>query len=535
MVQSDDPGVDGDVPCMARTTLIDLLRGRAADPSAPPLFRYRSGSNVVEHMAADVLDRAERWATALAARGVSAGDRVALVLPNGPDVFTMSFAIALVGAVEVPVNLEQRGVVLRHVLEDSEPVVLVVDPGWCRHVDECAYVGPCERVVWDDAGREQFSESEPASFEGPSPADLGLVMYTSGTTGHSKGVMLSHGYVARMAGTFKELCPGLGPGDVLYFCTPMFHIDSRMVLAATLDLGATVAFAPRFSASGFWVDVVEFEATFFLFVGAMLSILAKTSTPGIADGHRLRIATGAPIPEEAYPFFEDECGIRLVEVYGLTESVAVTWCTPDRRRRGSAGPSGSVFDVGVVDVDGLPVPPGHTGEIVFRPLGPDLVTLGYWRNQDATVAAFRDLWFHTGDLGRFDDDGFLWFVGRQKDMIRRRGENVSAFEVESSMAQMPGLLECAALSVPGDLGGEEEILLLVVASSDTYLDPSEVVRFARAHLARFAVPRWVGIVNELPHTPSGKLAKHAIERAPLTDYLDASTVRDGDDVERGRR
>jgi crotonobetaine/carnitine-CoA ligase len=515
---------DGGQP-LGRATNVDLLRRRAADPLDRPLFRFRADAEIVEWSSLEVLNTAERWAAGLAALGVIPGDRVAVLIPNSAEYLTLTFAIALTGAVEVPVNLEQRGVVLRHVLNDSTPRVIVMSEESANHVDGCGYDGDAIRVIWDHASGATFGQATAFTPVRPLPSDLGTVMYTSGTTGHSKGVMLSHGYMARMAGTFNDLCPGLGRHDVLHFCTPMFHIDSRLVLAGALDLGATVSFAPRFSASGFWDDVIAFEATFFLFVGAMLSILSKTAVPGAADGHHLRIATGAPIPDEAYPYFEDQLGIRLVEVYGLTESVAVTWSTDTRRRRGSAGPAGHSFEVEIVDHDGFPVPSGQSGEIVFRPRGPDLVTLGYWRDQEATVNTLRDLWFHTGDIGRFDDDGFMWFVGRQKDMIRRRGENISAFEVESTMVQMPAVFECAALAVADEVGGEDDILLLVVPSAGAVVEPEQVADYARHNLARFAVPRWIGIVDQLPHTPSGKVAKHLIEPQAPTSYFDSTATQ----------
>lgn len=507
-----------------RVTNLDVLRQRAHDPSSAPLLRFREGGSIVEWSSLQVLTTAERWAAGLMAHGVAPGDRVAILIPNSADYVTLTFAIAMTGAVEVPVNLEQRGPVLRHVLNDSTPRVIVTSAESARHIDECGYESDAVRVVWDPTTSATFGQNDTFSPVQPLPDDLGTVMYTSGTTGHSKGVMLSHGYMARMGGTFDDLCPGLGRGDVLHFCTPMFHIDSRLVLAGALSLGSTVSFAPRFSASGFWEDVIAFEATFFLFVGAMLSILSKTATPGVADGHRLRIATGAPIPEEAYPYFEDQLGIRLVEVYGLTESVAVTWSTDTRRRRGSAGPAGHSFEVEIFSPDGLPVPVGEPGEIVFRPCGPDLVTLGYWRNQEATVETMRNLWFHTGDLGRFDHEGFMWFVGRQKDMIRRRGENISAFEVEATMAQMPGVFECAAVAVADEVGGEDDILLLVVPSVGAVVEPAQLAAYARGHLARFAVPRWIGIVEALPHTPSGKVAKHLIEPGLTSAYFDSTTT-----------
>jgi crotonobetaine/carnitine-CoA ligase len=464
--------------------------------------------------AGELLDAARRWAAALREVGVQPGDRVALLLPNGTDFVTFWLAVGLTGAVEVPVNVEQRGPVLAHVLEDSAPRLILTAPQWLPAIKAAGYTGPASVLPWEPARRAAFDTAPPLPLHVPTPENLAVIMYTSGTTGPSKGVMLSHSYFDNIGPFLSSIDPAAGAGDVFYLCTPMFHIDARMLVSGALRTGATVAWAPRFSARGFWPDIRKFHATGFIFIGAMLAILTRTSTAEDAAGHRLRLGVGAPIPAEAYAFFEDQLGIQLCEAYGLTEAVAVTWGTPGRHRRGSAGWAAGPYQVRVVSDDDEPVPPRQVGEIVFRPTGPGLMTLGYWHRPEVTVECFRDLWFHTGDLGRLDADGFLWFVGRRKDMIRRRGENVSAFEVESTIARLKGVLECAALPVPDELGGEEEIYLLVVPVDGARLEPSVIAAYAEAHLARFAVPRYVDVVADLPHTPTGKLAKHAILAAP---------------------
>jgi crotonobetaine/carnitine-CoA ligase len=495
------------------TTPVRQLRQRAAERPDAPLLRFREETGVRDVGASELLAEATRVAGALRRAGAEPGDRVAVLLPNGFDYVVLWFAIPLAGLIEVPVNVEQRGPVLRHVLEDSGPTVIVAAPEMLPVIADAGYAGPGTIVEWGVDGREQLP-SAPIELHDPAPDQLSTIMYTSGTTGPSKGVMLSHGYLSSLGANTTSMRPDLGADDVFYLCSPMFHVDARCMLAAALSTGGCFAFSPRFSARGFWRDVRDFGATFFLFIGAMLAILAKTSSVEDARGHRLKAGTGAPIPAEAYEHFEDRLGIRLIEVYGMTEAAAVTWSTPDRRRRGSAGCAAGPFDVAVVDRDDRILPPGELGEVVVRPKGPNLVTLGYWHRDDATVETFRNLWLHSGDLGRFDEDGFLWFVGREKDMIRRRGENISAFEVEATMSALPGVLECAAVPVPDELGGEEEILLLVVPVEGAQLDPADVATFASRQLARFAVPRWIDIVGSLPHTPTGKLAKHLIDRRP---------------------
>lgn len=485
-----------------------MLDDRVATNPNGPFVRFREGGVVRDVSAIELRERARVAANGLRERGVSPGDVVAVFLPNCLEYVTLWFAIPLAGAIEVPINIEQRGLVLEHVLRDSGATVVVTHPEVGELVASLAdTVGIDLLDVGGLAGERSIAE--PCD---PAPGDLSTIMYTSGTTGPSKGVMLSNGHLGSLGKHTQSMQPG-SADDVFYFCSPMFHIDARCMMSAALTTGGCLAFAERFSASGFWADIVDFDVSFFLFIGAMLSILAKTSNADEVAVSRLRAGTGAPIPAEAYEFFEDRLGVRLIEVYGMTESASVTWSTPDRSRRGSAGYAAGPFDVAVVDGADNLLPAGEIGEIVYRPLGPDLVTSGYWKRPDATVAAFRNLWLHSGDLGRLDDEGFLWFVGRDKDMIRRRGENISAFEVESTMNLLPGVLESAALPIAGDLGGEEELLLLVVPTPDYDLSLDEVMHHARSNLARFAMPRWVDFVDEIPHTPTGKLAKHMIEHS----------------------
>lgn len=496
-------------------TFLALLVDRAQKRPDAPLVRYRSEGEVVNMGARDLLEQARATAAGLRELGCGPGDRVALMMPNHVDVVVLWFAVALVGAVEVPVNAEQRGLVLRHVLDDSEPEVIIATPELMVHVAECGYDGPATRVAWTDAAREEIRSHGTLEVETmPRRSALATVMYTSGTTGPSKGVMLSHGYLANLGRNFHSMWPTTGPDDTFYFCSPMFHVDARCMMSVALTSGGCMAFGERFSASKFWDDIRDMKVTFFLFIGAMLAILVETRPDDPPDGIKLKAGTGAPIPPEAYDYFEDELGVRLIEVYGMTEAAAVTWSTPDRRRRGSAGYAVGPYEVAIVDGDDEPLGPDEVGEIVYRGTGPDLVTMGYWQRPETTVETFRNLWLHSGDLGRLDSDGFLWFVGREKEMIRRRGENISAYEVESTVNQFDGVSESAVVAVPGDIGGEEQILLYIVPVPGSEPTVEEIIEKCNKNLARFAQPAWIQFVESLPHTPTGKLAKHELDAEP---------------------
>ena len=502
-------------------SLLELLLNYKGVGPDRTILRHRSPSGQPRNVSViDLADRALRYGAGLRDAGAEPGDRVAFLLTNSVDAVAFWFAVGAAGLVEVPVNSELRGPVLAHVLTDSAPRLVVTEPQFLQNIEECGYRAANGVLPWEDSARRHFASQLPIVPATPKSSDLAAILYTSGTTGPSKGVMLSHGYFANIGRFLRVVEPQISSDDVFYICTPMFHIDARLMMSAALIEHAVFSFAPRFSASTFWSDIRDLGASFFVFVGAMVSILAKTSSNDVVRATRLRSGIGGPTPAEAYEFFENGNGIRLMEGYGMTECNGVTWSTPDKRQRGSVGWESGPYEVRIAAESGDVLPPGETGEIIVRPGAPNLITMGYWKQQEATVAAFRDLWFHTGDLGRLDDEGFLWFLGRKKDAIRRRGENISAFEVENTLSQAPGVFECAAVPVPDQLGGEEEILLFVVPRPRSKLDPEDLITYAAAHLAGFAVPRYVRLVDSLPHTPTGKVEKHRLECVIDTSVYD---------------
>lgn len=468
----------------------DLL---AADP-ARPFLRWRGGEWTVGEFA----DAAGRCAAELRARGIERGDRVAIMSRNSEWQLAWQYGVHFLGAVEVPVNADLRGPMLDHVLADSDPKLVLAQP----------------ELLADAAPLRAPEATEAAEPVDVRPDELATILYTSGTTGPSKGVMLPHGYFSNLGAVLGGVL-GLEPDDVAYFVMPFFHVDAHIVAPACLQSGSVLSFIERFSVRRFWADVVDFDATWWFVIGSILEAVRSAGVP--ASTGRLNRAVGAPIPDTAYRFFEDELGIRIQSMYGQTEADAPCYETRERRKRGSAGVPCCGFDVAVVDDAGTELPAGGVGEIVYRPQHANLMTLGYWRRD----TPLRDGWFHSGDLGTFDEDGFLFFRGRMTDSLRRRGENVSAYELEATLRGAPGVDDCAAVGVRDELGGEDEIKVFVTLEDGVELDAGAFFAFCEANLPRFAVPRFVEVVEAatLVRSPgTGVIQKHRLpaENGPRT-------------------
>ncbi|MER5619987.1 AMP-binding protein [Streptosporangium sp. NPDC002544] len=495
--------------------LADLEAAQRRWPDQP-LLRWAEGEWTVSRFASAVRSAAAE----LHDLGVRPGERVAIMAGNSARMLAVQFAVWALGAVEVAVNSELRGWFLQHVLTDSEPGVVVADA--CFHEPLIGCVTP-ERIV--DLASVRIDRDHEADAEGrpvPAAGDLASLLYTSGTTGPSKGVMLPHGYFSNFGAVLSRVLD-VGPGDTGFFTMPFFHVDAHIALPLCLQTGSTLAFAPRFSVSGFWEDAERFGVTWFGAVGSMLSALITRGRPPAPVLRRLRTILAAPIPDEAYEFFEDGLGIPLLQMYGQTEADGPLYSTAEHRRRGAVGWSCAGFDIRVATPDGTEAGVGELGELQTRPRHPHMLTLGYWRRPEATAEAFRDLWFHTGDLVTQDADGFIWYGGRLTDNLRKRGENISAFELEHVVRRAPGVRECAALAVRDELGGEDDIKLVLVLDDDAPFDPVSFRDYCTRSLPRFALPRYVEIVAEsaLVRGPgTGAIQKHLLPAAITAGTID---------------
>jgi crotonobetaine/carnitine-CoA ligase len=498
-------------------TLNSLLASRASSVPERVFLVFQGAATTYAEAAAHV----ERAAAMLAERGVRAGDRIGVMSLNHPSTVWLFLALARLSAIMAPVNpdygLDEAGYVLSH----AEVSGIVSSPEALDTVLAVRDRMPARPwvMVNERCGRDLpvFGE-ECARTGGPAPPDSGLpestcvFIYTSGTTGFPKGVMHAQRSIVLAGEGFVERMY-LQPSDRLLCILPMFHINAICYsLCGSLAAGARLVLEPRFSASRFWPVVHETGATEVNTIAAVMNILMRRPRSEYVPGHRLRKLYGAPFSAETYRIFEEEFGVPgLIEGFGMSEVPGVLNNPfPGPRRIGSMGKPSLHPDHGVpfaqmkvVDDEGRELPDGETGELAVRT---PIVMQGYWRDPEQTRAAFRDGWFLTGDLGRRDADGYFWFVARKKDIIRRRGENISGAELDRVIADHPEVMEAATIPVPSELG-EDEILAVVVRKPGAAIEAADIAQWCRERLAPIKVPRFVVFTDSLPHTPTHRVAK----------------------------
>jgi crotonobetaine/carnitine-CoA ligase len=470
----------------------------------------------------------EQVAAGLAAAGVATGDTVALMLPNCAEFVVTWLALNRIGAAAAAVNTSLSEASLTHTLNQTRARIAVASKDLLPALAAALHQLPHLQTVYlrgaeggdlGDVRVLQWSALAAAGEVAPrlatAPSDTSIVLFTSGSTSRSKGCLLPHRYVLRQAEIFNQQL-GIRPDDVLFCPFPLFHADAAIfTVAPAFLLGATAALASRFSASRFWDQIRHHRATVFDFMGATLTMLHKQPTRDDDADNPARLGWGVPLPAWALQF-EARFGVELVEVYGLSDTGIVLYNTPGQpRRTGSCGRPVYPFDVQILDPTGHTVPTGSTGEICIRPQEPDVIMTGYMAMPEETLAAFRNLWFHTGDLAYRDDDGYIFFVGRTKDIIRRRGENISAFEIEEVVGAHPAVAAAAAFGVPSELS-EEDIMVAAVQAPGKMLTAQQLVTYCEQHLPRHMVPRYIDIVTTLPFTPTEKVEKHLLKAAGVT-------------------
>jgi crotonobetaine/carnitine-CoA ligase len=502
------------------------LHDRAeASPSAP--FVTFAGETL---SFATGLGRAEQAAAALAELGVAKGDHVAVMLPNCLEFLDIWFGCALLGAVLVPVNLALKGDGLRYILEHSDAKVVFADESVVESI-EAAGAAPALGFVRGRApGWRSVAELLSGSYAAApdvrvAPEDLASILYTSGTTGMPKGVMNCHNAYLTTGYEFAHRHVAVRADDVFYTSLPLFHINAQMLTTmGSLVSGRPMVLSGRFSASRFVADIREHDATIFNYIGAMLTMIYKQPAREDDADNPARLAIGAAASAELWRAFEQRFGVTILEIYGLTETA--TYCVgnpPDAIEVGAIGVPVSWAEVDIHRADGVPVTAGETGEIVIRSKRPHVLFSGYYKNPAATEQAMTAGWFRSGDRGRRTENGYLQFVDRMKDCIRRRGENISSFEVERVVNAHPLVAESAAVGVPSELG-EEEVMIVVVPTPDAQPAPRELIDYCSTRLASFMVPRYVKFQTELPKTATERVQKYDLRRAGVAGAWDSASA-----------
>jgi crotonobetaine/carnitine-CoA ligase len=462
-----------------------------------------------------------RLAYGLSKIGVGAGQRVAVMLGNHPDhVFTF-FALCALGAVWVPVNVNLRGASLEWVLSKTSPKVIIAEGKYWELVEPLSSAPSLEAVVLREAGAGLPKSAAAVDFAAvaaedsrppaaaPAIQDTRAIMFTSGTTGMPKGALMTE-RMLRACATGAGLAADVKAGDVFLLWEPIYHSAGAEICILALQESITLAIVPRFSASRFWDQVHRHRVTKLHYLGGVLEILLKGAPRPDDRSHSVSIAFGAGCPHRIWEVFEQRFGIRIREVYGLTEGSGFTTLNASGKV-GSIGKPYPYLDVLIVDEDGNPLPPGRVGEIIMRGKKPGLITEGYWENAEATAAALRNGWLYTGDLGRCDEEGDFYYVGRRKDSIRRRGENISAWEVERIFNAHPMIQESAVIGVPAEVG-EEEIKAFIQCVPGAALDPGELIRWCEPRMPYFQIPRYIAWVSGFEKTPTGRIRKSHLSR-----------------------
>lgn len=496
------------------TTLAEVLVEQAAQLGDEVFLRFENEEITYRELNRNV----NRVANGLTRLGVGSGTGVAILMGNSPEWLYVYFATQKLGAYAVPVNVALRGEGLRYVIDHSDSVVVVVDPERADAMQAVSEGTPgvrrvvvAERDTPTDWVRPEGSSTLAELMDAPDdepgaridPSAISAIMYTSGTTGAPKGVV-SRYERTNIAG-IRMLAGLLEPDEVLYTCLPLFHANALLLTCVrALVAGLPVVLTRRFSASGFWDEIRRYDVTLFNGLGAMIPILMKQPERDDDADNPVRVVFSAACPAPVWEAFEKRFGVRIIEGYAAVDGGGFMTMNLGQSPKGSIGTS--MTPVRIVDDNGDDVAVGAPGELLFEVDDPEARRVEYYKNPGASDERIRDGWFHTGDLVTADDAGNLYFVDRLSDSLRRRGENISSWEVEREINRHDAVLESAVFGVPSELG-EDDVMAVIVPREGHTITPEELVAHCEGLMAGFMVPRYVEIRDGLPKTETHRVRK----------------------------
>ncbi|KCZ45758.1 ATP-dependent acyl-CoA ligase [Hyphomonas sp. CY54-11-8] len=513
-----------------RDTVIDALQRAVAKTPDKVLADFEGET----YSYLEVESRATRFAHMLAGLGINPGETVVSMLDNNIDAIVCWLAANKIGAVFVPVNTALKGGFLRHQVSDAGAKLVVCEQDYVDRFAEISTSLPevqylLHRGDWKGAkmaglkveplDRHRGSDTSAIEFR-PMPSDLSALIYTSGTTGPSKGCMLSYNYMCNLARQQTRAAP-ITDKDILWTPLPLFHANALCTSFISVVLAnATVAYTPRFSVSKFWPEIERSGATAISILGAMGNLLAQAPENDAQKKcfGQIHTVKGNPFSEEMKSIWRDRFGAKQVgsNGYGLTEAAVVTSLSAgEYAAPGSSGKRVPEFDVRIVDENDVELPVGEAGEIIVRPLQPDIMFQGYWKRPEETLKLMKDLWFHTGDIGKFDEDGFFYFVDRKKDYLRRRGENISSFELEHTFLTHPDIEQVAVHAVPSEVI-EDDVKLTAILKPGATLSEEELCRWSIDKMPYYAVPRYIEFRDDMPRNPQGRVLKYILREEGVT-------------------
>lgn len=476
-------------------------------------------------------EQINKVANGFLALGVKPGEKVAIMLPNCPEFLYAWFGANKIGAVEVPINVALKGAGLAYQIDQSDSVVLVASVEYMDRLEEIledlktvhhvVFLSPPGAALPRVQRSTVLSFPELAGHSSAKPdvkvhySDMATILYTSGTTGVSKGVEMSHHYWYDIWSEAVKYARYTDE-DVLYTGLPFFHGNAQgITLGPAILADAKAVIVERFSAGQLLDDCRRWNCTEANYIGGIIPILLK-QTPRENDADNpLRLMVGAAAPADEWHTFQKRFNTKLLEVYGMTECYCCLASPYDEPRAGSCGKAITGWDVRIVDDDDNECPPGTPGEFIARSNKMFVGTTGYYGKPEATLELFKNGWIHTGDLGRMDEDGYFYFLDRKKQALRRRGENISSFEVESVIGSHPAVLESCVVGVPSEVG-EEEVKAVVVLKEGQQVTQEELIRWCEPRMAYFAIPRYIAIRASLPKTPSERVEKFKLKAEGVT-------------------